>query len=138
MAKQQKVWTYVPPKPAKPAAPAEALKAKLTEKAAALIEKTLKPKYVEPPPADRVGNHLVDIGMEWHRSSLFLVATYACQGPNAVSPSFESKFARIELDAVGTTTLSFMRHTGAWVRVYADLTVDACLKAIRDDPWFIP
>jgi hypothetical protein len=31
-----------------------------------------------------------------------------------------------------------MRHTGKWVELYARQTVDECLKAIQDDPWFMP
>ena len=38
----------------------------------------------------------------------------------------------------GKFALSFMRHTGEWVRIYDALTVDECLKAIQDDPWFVP
>ena len=34
--------------------------------------------------------------------------------------------------------LSFMRHTGKWVELYAGMSVDECLKAIQDDPWFMP
>jgi len=29
-----------------------------------------------------------------------------------------------------------MRHTGQWVELYDALSVDECLQAIRDDPWF--
>jgi len=31
-----------------------------------------------------------------------------------------------------------MRHTGQWVEVYEGVTVDECMTAIRDDPWFVP
>jgi hypothetical protein len=34
--------------------------------------------------------------------------------------------------------LSFMRHTEQCVEIYDALTVDQCLKAIQDDPWFVP
>ena len=34
--------------------------------------------------------------------------------------------------------LYFMRHTGEWVGIYDCLSVDECMKAIRDDPWFMP
>ena len=37
----------------------------------------------------------------------------------------------------GKFALSFMRHTGQWVRLYEALSVDECLKAIQDDPWFV-
>jgi hypothetical protein len=34
--------------------------------------------------------------------------------------------------------LDFMRHTGEWVPLHQGLTLDQCLEAIRDDPWFTP
>ncbi len=34
--------------------------------------------------------------------------------------------------------LSFMRHTGEWVELYDGISVDDCMKAIQDDPWFVP
>ena len=38
----------------------------------------------------------------------------------------------------GKFALSFMRHTGQWVRLYDALSVYESLKAIQDDPWFVP
>jgi hypothetical protein len=34
--------------------------------------------------------------------------------------------------------LCFMRHTGEWVGIYDSLSVDECMRNIRDDPWFVP
>ncbi len=31
-----------------------------------------------------------------------------------------------------------MRHTGEWVGLYDALTLDESLKAIEEDPWFVP
>lgn len=31
-----------------------------------------------------------------------------------------------------------MRHTGKWVALFTGLSVDDCMKAIQDDPWFQP
>ena len=38
----------------------------------------------------------------------------------------------------GQFALCFMRHTGEWVGIYDALSVDECMKAIQDDPWFVP
>ncbi len=65
-------------------------------------------------------------------------STYACPGPNAISPSFESKFARMEYVGNSRFNLSFLRHTGKWVELFTGLTLDECLKAVREDPWFVP
>jgi hypothetical protein len=32
--------------------------------------------------------------------------------------------------------LSYMRYTGQWIQIYLDLTVDECIEAVRDDPYF--
>jgi hypothetical protein len=34
--------------------------------------------------------------------------------------------------------LLFTRHTEQWVELYGAVSVDECLKAIQDDPWFQP
>jgi hypothetical protein len=36
----------------------------------------------------------------------------------------------------GKFSLSFMRHNGKWVVLYERLSLDECLAAIEDDPWF--
>ena len=54
-------------------------------KAKALIDDVLKPKHVKSPPEDARFNYLTDITLKWHGSTLFLVAVYACPGPNALS-----------------------------------------------------
>jgi len=65
-------------------------------------------------------------------------STYACPGPNALSPTFEATFARMESLGDGTFGLYLMRHTGEWVGIYDSLSLDECMKAIQDDPWFVP
>ncbi len=110
----------------------------MNQKAGDLIENVLKPMHVQPPPEDGRFNYVTDITTKWLGSKLHFVSVYACPGPNALSPSFETKFARMEYVGDGKFALSFMRSTGQWVRLYEGLTVDECIKAIRDDPWFQP
>jgi len=55
-----------------------------------------------------------------------------------ISPTFETKFARMEYVGNNRFALSFMRHTEQWIELYDSLSVDECLKAIQDDPWFQP
>ncbi len=102
-----------------------------------LIENVLKPRYVKPPKEDQRFNYITDIQAKWFRKKFYFVATYTCPGPNALSPTFEAKFARMEPLGDGTFALYAMRYTGKeWVGVYDALTVDECMAAIRDDPWF--
>jgi hypothetical protein len=137
MARPRKPWRINPQNKPKTPLPAS-LKAELDAKATALIENVLKPRHVLPPAKDEKLNYIIDIGAKWYRNYFYFFSTYACSGPNALSPTFESKFARMEYLGNATFALYFMRHTGEWVGLYDALSVDESLKAISDDPWFVP
>jgi hypothetical protein len=137
MAKQRKAWRITPLKKPKTPLPVS-LKAEVEAKAADLIENVLKPKHVLPPPKDGQFNYIIDIGAKWYRNYFYSCSTYACPGPNALSPTFESKFARMEYLGNARFALYFLRHTGEWVGLYDALSVDESLNAIRDDAWFVP
>ena len=137
MAKQQKAWMPKPAKTSKTAIP-DAIRSELESKAAKLIENVLKPKHVVPQKPDIEFNYVSDIGTKWYRKYFFFFSTYTCPGPNAISPSFESEFARMEYLGAGRFSLSFHRHTDQWVKLYAAQTVHECLKAIQKDLWFTP
>jgi hypothetical protein len=136
--KQPKRWAYSPPSKASSTTLDAATKAQVETKAQELIDKELKPRHVKPPPEGSMSNYLTDITLKWHGSTLFLVSVYACPGPNAISPSFEDRFARLKPAGGGRFDLAFMRHTGQWVPLHQELTLDQCLESIRDDPWFTP
>lgn len=136
--KRPKQWVWSPSSRASSPTLDAATKTQVEAKAQDLIDKELKPRHVEPPPVDARFNYLTDLTLKWHGSTLFLVANYACPGPNALSPSFESRFARLKPADGGRFDLDFMRHTGQWVPLHQGLTLDQCLEAIRDDPWFTP
>jgi hypothetical protein len=114
------------------------LKDEVDTKAKDLNETVLKPKYVERPPKGHQLNYLTDITIQWLGSKCYFISVYASPGPNALSPSFETKFARMEYIGDGKFALAFMRHTGQRVELYDALSVDECLKAVRDDLWFVP
>jgi hypothetical protein len=136
MAKPREPWNI---RPAKKSAPvAASLKAEVETKAKDLIEKVLKPKHVLPPMKDERFNYISDIGAKWYRNYFYFFSTYTCPGPNALTPMFESKFARMEYLGNRKFALYFMRYTGEWVGIYDSLSVDECMKAIQDDPWFVP
>ena len=137
MATPRKAWTMRPAKSSKPSVP-DAIKAELVAKANDLIENVLKPKHVLPPKPDEPFNYITDIGAKWNRNYFYFVSTYACPGSNALAPTFESNFARLEYLGDGKFALYFLRHTGAWIGNYNPSSADECLKAIRDDPWFTP
>jgi hypothetical protein len=134
MANQPGGWIYGPPRRPMPGP----VKDEVDTKAEALIEKVLKPKNVQPPPKKPRLNYITKITTKWLGSKCYFISTYACPDPHALSPIFESKFARLEYVGNSKFALSFMRHTGQWVVLYERLSVDECMKAIEDDPWFQP
>ena len=130
-------WVRAPRKPSPPQVP-EPLKAEVQAKANELIETQLKPKFIEPPPKDQRWNYIIDIWARWHRSFFHFGSTYASPGPNALSPTFESPFARMEYVGDGKFNLAYMRHTGKWWEIDQGLTVNDCLEAIRGKGIFQP
>ena len=134
---KRKTWQIQPAKTKKAKLP-ESLKAEVQTKADNLVSDFLKPKHVQPPRPDEQLNYVTDIGTKWYRHYFYFISTYACPSPNAISPTFEQKFARMEYVGDSKFALSYMRHTDAWFELFRGLTVDECMKAIRDDPWFIP
>lgn len=137
IAKQRKAWMFAPEKKPKSSLPGT-VKDEVDTKARELVEKVLKPRHIQPPPQGHQWNYITDITTKWIGSTCYFISIYACPGPNALSPIFEEKFARREHVGGARFTLSFMRHTGKWVELYAGLSVDECMKAIQDDPWFVP
>lgn len=124
-----------PAKRPKPSVP-EPIKAEVADKARDLIENILKPRYVRPPEPGVQYNYITDLTGKWSRGYFYFIAIFACPGPNALSSSFESNFARMEFLGDGKFSLSYQRHTGAWMGIYAALSVDQSFKAIQEDPWF--
>lgn len=110
-----------------------AVKAEVTRKATDLIENVLEPKFVQPPPEGVQLNYIVDIKLKWLGEKCFFIAIY--KTPDATT--FEHKFARLQYVGNAKFNLAFMRPTGEWIDMpYQDQTLDECLKAIVEDPWF--
>ena len=135
MARPREPWNIRPARKSRPVT--ASLKAEVETKAMDLIQNILKPRYVKPPKEGESFNYITDIRAQWFRNNFYFISTYACPGPNALSPTFEAKFARMEPLGDGTFVLYAMRYTGKeWVGVLDALTVDECMEAIRDDSWF--
>ena len=135
---RQKTWVYSPPKPKVP----DAVKVGVETKAMALVNDILKPEHVKPPSKNAKWNYIVDIYTKWHRNYFYFCAKYACPGPNALSPFFDTGFARLEYaGGVGQQSrfnLSYMRHTGRWWEIRHGLSLEQCLAEIREDGLFHP
>jgi len=130
--KQAKTWMLPSPsqRTTKAALP-ERIKADVNAKVTKLVER-LKPKYIKPPPKNPRFNYIIDVWTKWLGGTLYFATTYACPGPNAISPSFEAKFARMEHLGGGKFALSYMRHTEKWFKLFPSLTADECLDAIEN------
>lgn len=135
--KTPKMWIYRPPKPPTPKVPAD-LKAEIQQRAEQLVETTLKPRHIKPPPEDCRFNYIVDIYTKWYRHYCYFCSKYCVAGPNALYPDFEVKFARLEYMGDHRFNLAFLRHTGEWCTVHSSRSLDECLAAIQDDPFFSP
>src|SRR5436305_6388449 len=125
--KPRRTWVWAPRKPTPPTVPDD-LKAEVEAKANALIRDFLEPTYIKPPPEDKRWNYLTGISTKWHRSFFYTVSTYACSGPYAHSPKFESSSARMEYVGDGRFNLAYVRHTGKWWEVHQGLTLEGCLE----------
>jgi hypothetical protein len=134
--KRSKQWAWQLSPAASHPAMSAAVKAEVEAKARKFVEEVLKPKFVQPPPKEPRLNYVTDVTLKWHGSTLFFIKVYTCPGPNALTPSFEDRFARMRPAGKDRFDLSFMRHTGQWVELYQGQTVEECLETIRDDPWF--
>jgi len=137
MASKRKAWVMTPAKKTTIPFPDE-LKSELEAKANELVTTILKPRHIQPPPEDESFNYLIDIETKWHRHYFYFYSTYACPHPNAIKPTFESKFARIEYLGGEKFSLYYMRYTGKWVEIHDTLSLDESIEAIQDGPWFTP
>lgn len=113
-------------------------KSHVKREADALVESVLKKRHIEPPPKDAHFNYLVDIFTKWRGHRFYFYAKYHCPGSGAISPSFETGFARMEYIGYDTFSLAYMRHTGKWWTIYPELSLEECLTAIKEEPPFLP
>ena len=133
MAKQRKVWMSGTATKSQSSLPGT-LKDEVDTKARELIEAVLKPKHIQPPSQDERFNSIVEITIKWVGSKCYFISIYRTPRQD----TFETKSARMEYVGNAKFDLSFMRRTGKWVELYVSLSLDDCLKAIQDDPWFLP
>lgn len=136
MSSARKTWLMVTTSPPRSAVPV-ALKARVSQQAQELVDRFLKPEYIKPPPGRQL-NYIIDIFTKWYRSYFYFCAKYRSPGPNALSPDFETKFARMTYVGRSRFNLSYMRHTGEWFEIYQDLTLEKCLSAVKEDGSFQP
>ena len=133
--KPKKMWVFAPSTTAPKVS--DRIKSEIKDKVDQWIDEILKPKHIKPPPEDKRFNYLVDISTRWHRHSFYILGKYCCPFPNALSPDFEGKFARLEYNDLDRFNLSYFRHTGQWYELYQRLSLQECLTQIDDNPVFM-
>jgi len=138
MAKQQKGWVYAPAKKATNLSVPPAFKEEIKRRGDELIESTIKPTHLNPPPDDPQFNYIEQIDCYWRGRYFYFFATYRVPGPNAIRPTFESKFARMEYQGNEIFNLAFQRHNDQWFEIGFGLPVDKCLDSIGSNPLFYP
>ena len=135
MAKKR--WVYSPRKQSTSKVP-DSLKQTVKAKADKLVETVLIPQYVKPPPEGYQFNYLVNIYTKWYRNYFYFCSTYNVPGPNALAPSFEDKFARLEYVAADRLNVAYMRYTEQWQEIAWDVTLDEALGMIEESGHFHP
>lgn len=111
-------------------------KQSLVAKAEAFIADFYRPTFIQPPPADPQFNYIVGFSARWYGSYLLFTAKYACPGPNALSPSFETHFARLGYFDRDRFNLWTRRHNDQWMVLASDLTLNDAFAEMRSNPWF--
>ncbi|CAG0941698.1 hypothetical protein ANRL1_00644 [Anaerolineae bacterium] len=89
-----------------------------------LIATVLKSKHIQPPPKDNDSNYIIDLYSKWYRPYFYFCAKYCSPRPHAISPFFETKFARLEYAGTDRFRLAFMRHTEEWIEVYPNTSFE--------------
>ena len=131
-----KMWLYSPPKSPKPKV-TDDVKAVVAEKAEQLLAEW-RPKHIRPPSPGYQFNYIVELYGKWFRGYFYFCAKYACPRSTALSPFFEARFTRLEYVGERQLNLAFMRHTGQWVETEQSLTLDQCLKSIKEEEIYQP
>ena len=132
MAKKQpaRQWGLAPRRPTKPPVP-EKVRAEVKAAADELVEKILRPRYIKPPPKESEWNYPIDLWTKWQGNYFYISSTWACPGPNALSPTFETGLARLEYQGIDSYGLSYFRHTGKWFEIETGFTLKDCLEMIE-------
>jgi hypothetical protein len=114
------------------------IKLEVQRRAGDLINSTLKPRHILPPPKKERFNYLVDIHSKWRGHFFYFCSKYCSPGPNALSASFESSFARLQYIGSGRFNLAYFRHTGEWQEIAQLLSLNECLSWIEGGNIFLP
>lgn len=101
-----------------------------------MVAEFFKPTLIKSPPVEQLGNYVVDFSTKWHGAYLQFIAKYACPGPNAISPFFETAFARLGYFRRDCWNIWARRCNDEWIVLGSNLTLEQCFEELRTNPWF--
>ena len=134
----KKSWGYSPRKKTSSTTVPATVKQDIQSKADELLEKVLIPRHIKPPEPDQRLNYITKLYTKWYRHYFYFCASYNVTGPNAIRPSFETKFARLEYVADDRFNMAYMRYTEQWQEVAYGVPLAKALAMIEQDPLFMP
>ncbi len=111
-------------------------KAALKATADTFVQDYYKATFIRPPRAEARFNYIVDFSTKWHGAYLQFIARYACPGSNAISPFFETAFARLGYFRENAWSLWARRHNDQWMVLGHQMTMEECFEQMRSNPWF--
>ena len=130
-------WVYNPPKPPKLKVPEEE-KNRITNICEEFIKTILKPKFIIPNPEIKKYCHIEEIFTKWWKNYFYFYAKYHYTHSRAIEEFLDQSFARLEYINKDKFNLSYMRHTNQWWEIYSELSLEECLKTIKEMPHFHP
>ncbi len=87
---------------------------------------------------DKSNNYVVDIYTKWYQNYFYFCEKYKAEYADRIADDFEYKFVRLEFIDENKFNFSYFRHTGQWHLVDENLSLEACLKMINENPNFQP
>ena len=135
-AMAEKRWVYIGAKGGKKPTPSE--KDTITAACDDLIDNFFIPKFLPEIRPDTRYNYLVAIFGKWHGNTYRFITKYKSDGPNSIKPEFDAPFTRLEYTGKDSFDLSYMRHTGQWVRLFERLSLAEAVKTIKEMIHFHP
>ena len=133
--KKRKAWISAPQGKSKKTI-SEFEKQRITDDCQPLIEQ-FKTQYIRSNP-DKRFNYLIDIYTRWRGNYLYFCEKYKSESENRIADEFEVNFVRLEYIGRNKFNLSYFRHTEQWFEVATDLSLQDCLKMMKNIPTLQP
>lgn len=96
------------------------------------IDDVLKPRFL-PVIRPTAFNYPIDIRGRWHGNRYRFLQRYRSGFPENLGEEFDSPFARLDWIGHDRFDIQWHRHTGAWHRLYRDVSLAEALKTLETD-----